>query len=353
MARLRFGFVGAGEIAVASAEAIAETTNASTAVVFDVRPELAADLAARSGARVAASLDELLSATDVDAVYICVPHFLHRDAAERATSAGKHVFIEKPMGVSVGDALAIADACRSRGLACGVPFVAREAPAYRAARVIVSSGSIGDVTGFTITFLADKPPSYWAAGWSGRVQDDWRTSWSTAGGGVLLMNAIHDIDAILSITGLEVERVATAITTPSGGPVEVEDTAVGILTCTGGALGGVEARAAVPGSSGPAARWVNRIYGTRGQLLLPSPWSDDGYALYTRTSAGWSEIEPEPSASARARAFEGFAAAVLAGSPPPVGAADGVRASRIVHAMYEAARRGDVVDVGGPAGRTG
>ncbi len=346
---LRFGFVGAGEVAVASAEAVREAPDAVLIAVFDVRADLAEDLAARSGGRAVVSLDDVLAAPDVDAIYICVPHFLHRDTAVRAAAAGKHVFVEKPMGVAPADAEAIVEACRDHGVACGVAFIVRETPAYHEAHDIVASGAIGDVTGFRITYRGDKPASYWTGGWSGRAAGDWRTSWSRAGGGVLLMNAIHDLDAILWITGLDVERVQGVIAT-TGGPVEVEDTALAILCCTGGALGSIEALAAVPGSEGPSPRWVNRIYGTQGQILLPTPWGDDDLALFTRRSGAWMEVAPKWRADARTLAFQAFAEAVLAGAEPPVSGADGVRASRLVHAVYEAARRGAVVDVRGATG---
>jgi UDP-N-acetyl-2-amino-2-deoxyglucuronate dehydrogenase len=343
MARLGFGFVGAGEIAVESAAAVGGSSNAALEAVFDVRPELAEDLAARWGGSAVASLDAVLAAPRVEAVYVCVPHSLHRDTAIRAAEAGKHVFIEKPMGVSPGDAEAIVEGCRRHGVACGVPFIAREVPAYRAARDTIASGRIGAVTGFRISFRADKPASYWSGGWSGRAPGGWRTTWAEAGGGVLLMNTIHDLDAILWITGLEVERVQAAIST-TGGSTEVEDTGLVILDCASGALGSIEALATLPGGEAPAARWANRIYGTDGQVLLSSPWTEDGLAVFTRAE-GWIEPELGPLADPRQRAFEGFAGAVLAGSEPPVGGADGLRASRLVHAMYEAARRGAALDV--------
>jgi predicted dehydrogenase len=343
MERLRFGFVGAGEIAVDSAAAVRGTSNATLVAVFDVRPELAEDLVARWGGRVAASLDVVIEAPDVDAVYICVPHFLHRGTALRAAEAGKHVFIEKPMGISPEDAEAIVEGCRRHAVACGVPFIVREAAAYRTARDVIGAGTIGEVTGFRISYRADKPVSYWRGGWSGRAPGGWRTTWSESGGGVLLMNTIHDLDAILWITGLEVERVQAAIAT-TGSPTEVEDTGLAIVTCATGALGSIEALATLPGGEAQTARWANRIYGTDGQVLLSSPWTEGGLAVFTRAE-GWTELELEPVADPRRRAFEGFAGAVLAGSEPPIGGADGIRASRLVHAMYEAARRGTAVDV--------
>jgi predicted dehydrogenase len=340
---LRFGFIGAGEIGLESAAAVHEAPSASLIAVFDVERGLATDLAERFGGRAAGSLDDLLADPNVDAVYVCTPHHLHRETAVRAAAAGKHVFVEKPMGVTVEDAQAIVGACEASGVACGVPFVAREAAAYSAARDVVASGAIGEVTGFRIAYRSDKPASYWTGGWSGRAPGDWRSHWSTAGGGVLVMNAIHDLDAVLWITGLEIERVHGVIATITG-PAEVEDVAIAILESAGGALGSIEGLAALPGGEGPGVRWINRIHGTDGQILLPSPWVTDGLALFRRPNGAWNEVPPDlDRATPRARAFEGFATAVLAGDEPPVPGRDGVRASRLIHAIYTAARsRGPV-----------
>jgi predicted dehydrogenase len=342
---LRFGFVGAGEIAVESAAAVRDAPSASLASVFDVDHGLAVDLAARFGGRVAGSLNELLADPAVDAVYVCVPHHLHRETARGAAIAGKHVFVEKPMGVSVADADAIVAACAAHRVSCGVPFVVREAPAYAAAHDLVASNAIGDVTGFRIAYRADKPASYWTGGWSGRADGSWRMRWSTAGGGVLMMNAIHDLDAILWITGLEIERVRGAMST-SRGPGEVEDVALAILDGAGDALGSIEALGALPGGEGPGVRWINRIHGTEGQILLPSPWGRDGLALFRRADEAWTEVPADPDRrEARSLSFDAFAKAVLAGDEPPVPGRDGVRASRLVHAIYEAARSNRAIEV--------
>jgi predicted dehydrogenase len=342
---LRFGFVGAGEVGVESAAAVRDARSASLVAVFDVDHGLATDLADRFGGRVTASLDDLLADPAVDVVYVCLPHHLHRETAVRAATAGKHVFVEKPMGVTVADAQTIVNACEAFGVACGVPFVAREAAAYSAARDLVASGAIGDATGFHITYRSDKPASYWTGGWSGRAAGDWRMHWSTAGGGVLIMNAIHDLDAVLWITGLEIERVHGSIATTAG-PAEVEDVVLAILECPGGELGSIEGLAALPGGEGPGIRWINRIHGTDGQILLPSPWVTDGLALFRRADGAWIEVPPDVRrGDARARAFERFATAVLAGDDPPVPGRHGVRASRIVHAIYSAARSGGPVEL--------
>jgi predicted dehydrogenase len=342
---LRFGFVGAGEIAVASAAAVRDAVHASLVSVFDIDTGLAADLVGRFGGRAAESLEQLLADPTVEAVYVCVPHHLHREAAVRAAAAGKHVLIEKPMGVSVDDAEAIVAACEASGVRCGVAFVVREAPAFAAARDLVTAGAIGDVTGFRITYRGDKPASYWTGGWSGRATGDWRMHWSSAGGGVLIMNAIHDLDAILWITDLEIERVHGAIAATTW-PGEVEDVALAILEASGGALGSIEALAALPGGEGPGVRWIDRIHGAEGQILLPTPWGEDAPALFRRADGQWIEVAADAArGDARARTFEKFASAVLRGEEPPIPGREGVRASRLVHAIYAAARSSGGVEV--------
>jgi predicted dehydrogenase len=341
---LRMAFVGAGEIAVESAAALAAAPSGRLVSVFDVDAGLAADLAERHAARTVPTLEALVEDVEVDAVYVGVPHAFHRDVAIEATRAGKHVFVEKPMGVSVEDAEAIVAACERAGVACGVPFVARWAPAYARAKELVISGAIGDVTGFSLAFRADKPASYWTGGWSGRATGDWRMRWASAGGGVLLMNAIHDLDAVLWITGLEIRRVLGAIATTSP-PAEVEDVGVAVLEAGGGVCGSIDARSAAPGGDAPDERWLNRIYGREGQILLPTPWGTDPLLVFRRADDRWTEIAGDEGAGARAAAFEAFASAVLAGAEPPVPGADGVRASRLIHAIYDSARSGAPVDL--------
>ena len=343
--RLGFGFVGAGEIAVASAAGVQAGQHGRLVRVYDAHAALAADLAARSGGTPAATLDELLADPQVGAVYICTPHFLHRPLAEQAAAAGKHVFIEKPAGVAPAETAAIIAACERAGVACGVPFVARYAPAYRAARALVQSGAIGAITGFRLCYRGDKPASYWSSGYSGRASSDWRQQRATAGGGVLIMNIIHDLDALLWITGLDVAQAQGLALSSAASPGDVEDHALALLRCTNGALGSIEALASLPGGGGPGQRWVNRIYGGDGQIVLPSPWGRDPLAIYTRAAGAWREQDADASADARQLAFDDFAAAVLAGAPVPVPGAAALRASQVIHAIYAAAGRGGPVAV--------
>jgi predicted dehydrogenase len=110
-------------------------------------------------------------------------------------------------------------------------------------------------------------------------------------------------------------------------------------------MGSLEALAALPGGQGPSHPWINRIYGRQGQILLPTPWGTGPLALFTRETGQWQEITPEATADARQLVFDEFAAAVLAGSPVPIPGEAGVKASSVIHAVYESARGGAPVAV--------
>jgi predicted dehydrogenase len=335
--QLGFGFIGAGEIAVASARAMSTSSYARLARVSDARLDLAADLAATYGGIPAGSVAEVLADPAVAAVYIATPHFLHRPLALQAAAAGKHVLIEKPMGLNPEEAQEIIDACRRAGVACGVPFVVRYAPAYREAYRLVHSGAIGQVTGFRIVYRGDKPRSYWDGGYSGRASSDWRQQYATAGGGVMIMNTIHDLDSLLWITGLNVEAVSGMLAHLDG-PGDVEEVALATLQCAGGALASIEASSSLPGGQGPTQPWVNRIYGTGGQIVLPNPWGVDPVMLFTRDSGQWTSVDGAAGADTRQQAIDEFAAAVLAGVAVPIPGEACLAASTIIHGVYTSAR---------------
>lgn len=328
--RLRFGFIGAGEIALQTAEAVAVAPAAELVAVADADPDLAGDLASRHGAAAVDSPDELLAREDVDAVYIAVPHFLHATLAAAAARAGKHVLLEKPAGLSAGDAERTVRAVRECGVTLSVPFVYRYAAAWRRAREIVADDRLGDIQGVRIPFAADKPASYWQGGYSGRSRSDWRTRRLQAGGGVLLMNLIHDIDAMRWATGLEAERVFAEYGTFAT-PVEVEDFLGAVVRYRGGAVGMIEAGSAVPGGAGPQGGGGHRVIGTDGQLLL-----DGGRLwLYTRAGGGWAEEQLAPGGDPRALLVEDYARALLAGGPPPIPDDAGLEALKVVSAAYQ------------------
>lgn len=341
--QLRIGMIGCGEIAVQTAKGIAGAAHAQHVMVMDVDERVARDLGDTYGVPATTSVDALLANPDVDAVYIAVPHYLHAPITLQALGAGKHVLLEKPIATTLRDADAIIAAAKQAGRTLSIAFTAQVDRTMQAARRLIAEGAIGKVIGTRIVYRSQKPESYWHGGYSGRIQTDWRTMKAKAGGGILIMNAVHDLNTLRFVTGLEVQRVAAEYDTFTT-PVEVEDFIAVTYRYANGAIGTVEAGSAVPG--GDPFKEASRIYGERGQITLGR--QPQIYVQEATAGLAAREWQPLPvpdsgPAGDRVAIADGFAAAVLTGKQPPVTAEDGRAALEIIVAAYQAGREHQVV----------
>jgi len=342
---LRIGIIGCGEIAMQTCQGIAAAPNASVAMLMDPKPELLSDLAEMFGAPTTTDVDEVLASADVDAVYIATPHNQHAPLGIRAAAAGKHVLVEKPIATTLADADALIEACREHGVTLGVAYPALVDGGMAAARDLVRGGALGEITAVRITVHADKPDSYWTGGYTRRVRTTWRTSKEEAGGGILIMNAVHDLNAVRWVTGLEVSRVYAECDTLAT-EVEVEDTVGAVLRYTNGAIGVIQAGSTMRGGAhddrpGP------RVYGTKGQMILtdhePLVWLVE--PLEGGVRGAWEPVRHSGPRGDRAEIVRRFAAAALAGEEPPSTGLDGRKALEIVLAAYRSGERHEPVSL--------
>ncbi len=146
---LSVGTIGAGQIAKGHLSAISQIDNIRPAVVMDVDAGRAEALAAECGARPCTSLEALLDDSEVQAVHVCSPHFLHADQVVAAAEAGKHVLVEKPMALTLPDCDRMVQACEAAGKVLMVGQVLRKYPAHLKVRQLIADGAIGKV-GHTI-----------------------------------------------------------------------------------------------------------------------------------------------------------------------------------------------------------
>ncbi|MBM3497587.1 MAG: Gfo/Idh/MocA family oxidoreductase [Armatimonadetes bacterium] len=119
--------------------------NARVVAVCDANAQRAADVGARFGAEVVrGGYEELFAREDIDAVSIALPDHLHRDAAEKAFAAGKHVLLEKPLATTVEDAQAIVAAQKASGKKLMVNWSNRWMLAFSQTKEALESGALGD-----------------------------------------------------------------------------------------------------------------------------------------------------------------------------------------------------------------
>ncbi|MHB1294886.1 MAG: Gfo/Idh/MocA family protein [Anaerolineae bacterium] len=344
---LRFGVIGCGEIAEQTCAGIDAAQNASIAMLMDSRPEVLSDLSELYTAPTTTNVADVFANPHVDAVYVATPHALHAALGIRAAEAGKHVLMEKPITTTLADADALIQACRANGVKLGVAFYGQVDAGLAAARDLVRAGMLGDIISVRIDALGDKPAHYWTSGYSQRVKTDWRQRKDQAGGGVLIMNAIHDLNTMRWVTGLEVTRVYAEMDTFAT-DVEVEDTAAAVLRLSNGAIGVIHAGSAMRGGAhqdmgGP------RIYGAKGQLILGgSATRVKPIVCLTEPTEGgrpgvWQELRFSGPQGDREQIVARFADAVLRGAEPPTTGEDGRKALEIVLAAYRSAETGQPV----------
>jgi predicted dehydrogenase len=242
----------------------------------------------------------VLEHPDVEVVSITLPNAMHREVALAAIAAGKHVWVEKPVGRGVQDTAAVAEAARRAGVVTGVGFCYRFAPAVQHARELIRAGAIGDVTHYRGVFLADYANRPDAAA-------SWRFFREDAGSGALgdLMAHVVDMTHFLvgpidRLNGRTATMIAQRPQLPVGEgthfsrvatdelvDVENEDWAGALFQFGDGTVGSLEASRVVVG---PRVQMRFEVHGTRGALSwelermnelerfqLSDDSADDGY----------------------------------------------------------------------------
>ena len=219
---------------------------------------------------------EVAADPDVAAVSIAAPNFLHREIGVAMAKAGKHIWIEKPVGLSADDARAVADAVKQAGVMGAVGFNYRNAPAVAAAKEMVESGELGIITHVRFRLFSD-----YAAHPEGALS--WRFERERGGSGVLGDLAAHGVDLARYVLGeIDALTADSAIflaerARPTGataghqratggelGPVENEDYVTSLVRFASGARGVLEAsRIAV----GEQNNYGFEIHGTKGAVF--------------------------------------------------------------------------------------
>ncbi|MDN3053547.1 Gfo/Idh/MocA family oxidoreductase [Streptomyces sp. SRF1] len=244
--------------------------------VADEVPGRAEEAAERYGfATAARDWHEIAADPRIRAVSVAAPNFLHREIGTAMARAGKHIWIEKPVGLTADDARAVAAAVAGAGVQGAVGFNYRNAPAVQTARAMIAAGEIGTVTHARIRLFSDYAAHPEAA-------LTWRYERARGGSGVLGDLASHgvdlarfllgEIDALTADTAVFVPERArpagataghTRATGGEPGPVENEDYVSCLLRFASGARGVLEACRV---SVGEQNTYGFEIHGTKGAV---------------------------------------------------------------------------------------
>jgi len=220
---VRVGFVGAGGIANAHMNALQVVEDVQIAAVCDVAKERAESAAARFVARAYGDHREMLDAEKLDALYVCVPPFAHEDQELIAASKGIHLFVEKPVAVTIEKAREIRESIRRSGIIAAVGYHWRYQSNTDRAREILQGKQIGMVLG------------YWLGGFPGVAW--WRRMEQS--GGQMVEQTTHIFDLARYLCG-DVTEVYAAYANRSSKDIpefNIHDVGAATLKFASGAIG--------------------------------------------------------------------------------------------------------------------
>ena len=220
---LKVGLLGAGRIGWVHAKAITTHAGSALVAVSDHFPESAEKLAAEFECD-ARSTDDIIADPAIDAVLIATSTDTHSDLMEKATQAGKAVFCEKPVDLSLERARACQKVVTETGKPVMIGFNRRFDPSFNALKKALDAGEIGRAELLSITSFDPAPPP---------------VSYVKVSGGLFRDMMIHDFDMsqfLLGATPVNITAVGTSIVDPEIGAAGDVDTAVVTMTYADGRI---------------------------------------------------------------------------------------------------------------------
>ena len=344
MAKARIAVIGAGLIGRKHIDVLRTTRGGyELAAVCDPAPEAAVE-AQRLGYPIYEAAEALLDHVEIDGAVVAVPNQMHTSIGLTCIERGLPIILEKPVADSVGEALRLVEASERAGVPVLIGHHRRHNPIMRKAAEILQTGELGTLVAATVVWMCHKPDDYFDVAWR-----------REAGGGPVLLNAIHDIDCLRMLCG-DIESVqAAASSAVRGHPVE--DTAAAVLRFESGMLGTlVVSDAAATSWAWETTSRENPFYpaepgdciqiaGTRGSLAVPSlelRWYEGRRDWGLPLTARRLPYVPADPYEEQMRHF----AAVIAGTETPVlDARDGTKTLASTLAISEAARTGGPVQI--------
>ena len=370
-ARLRAAVIGTGFVGPFHVDAVRRTGLADVAAVVGSNPERTAARADALGVpKGTTDVDAVLSDPEIDVVHVCTPNDSHVDLARRSLEAGKHVVVEKPLALTLGDALDLGRLAAASGRHAMVAFTYRGYPMVRRARQLVADGELGTLRLIHGAYLQD---------WLAEETDyNWRLEPASGASRAVADIGSHWVDTAEFVSGRRVTAVladfatfmtsrqrpttsSAAFESASGEREAVtitsEDAATILLRFDDGSRGAVVISQVSPGRKNafgleiagshaslaweqerPESLWIGSRREARRLQREPDATSSGVPSLPAGHPEGWAEALRD--------VLRPFYGAIADGSAPPTDGraapyptlADGVRAVAVVEAVVASVR---------------
>ncbi len=214
--------IGCGVISTNHIKPLLENEATELVAVCDIIEERAQARAEMGKCAWYTDYHKMLDELKPDAVHLCLPHYLHSIVAIDCMRAGADVLCEKPMAVSYEEAVRMKQSSEETGRRLGIIFQNRYNAENEAIYAALRSGEMGKLIALRGEVCWHRDQAYYNSG-------AWRSDYATAGGGVIINQAIHTLDLLRYFAGSEVADVRATVSHHGETTAEVEDTAEGLI----------------------------------------------------------------------------------------------------------------------------
>lgn len=334
--KIRWALIGLGRHAEKIGRAIHASRNGILAAVCSKNRERAEYFSKIYKTRAYTSYAKLLQDPAIDAVFIASPNHQHKEHVIRAARAKKHILCEKPLALNYQDAYLMTKAAAQNGVKFSVGFHLRHHPVHQEARKIIHSGRIGKPVFIKIDWSvgergAQPPPRY-----HGHMS--WRNDPKKSGGGALMARGVHMFDILRFLTGKDAKEII-ALREPNH-KKEVDALALAFIRF-GSFTASLSTSRIIPDS-------INEIvvYGNRGRLRLPEPFSTDSTGrLEITTGKGKSVKTYKKKYDVYQKEIEDFGELMRGKKKISAGARDGLASVALTDAFSESVRKSKMVPI--------
>ncbi|HEX7064005.1 MAG TPA: Gfo/Idh/MocA family oxidoreductase [Bacillales bacterium] len=331
MKPLNIGVIGCGSIAThRHLPEYADQNDVNIVAVCDIVEERADERAKTYGAKAYYDYKELLKNSEVDAVSVCLPNYLHAPVSIDALNAGKHVLCEKPMATSKKEAEAMIQAASDNNRKLMIAHNQRFVPSHEKAKQLIKDGAIGKVYSFRTTFGHGGPE-----GWSMDGKDSWFFKKEQAFIGAMGDLGVHKSDIIRFLLDEEVVEVSAMVETSAKSDTDVDDNAVCILKTENGVIGTLTASWSYVSQEDNSTI----IYGEKGILRLED---DPAYSLIAQYQNGETvkyelgQIQSnDEGGQTSSHVIEHFVSCIVNDLPSPVSGEEGMKSLEVILAALK------------------
>jgi len=229
MNRLRVAVIGCGRISSRHLEAIIALECSELVAVCDIKKEIVEKTAEKYSVKAYTDYKLMIDELNLDAVHICLPHYLHTNVACYAMEHGVNVLSEKPMSINYLDAVNTVALAKEKGLKYGVIFQCRYNTPSQLVKKRITDGKLGNVKCGRVVLTWSRSDDYYDS-------SDWKGTWDKEGGGVVIDQVIHSLDLANWFVDSEPSEIQSSLHNRNHKKMIVEDSAEGLIKYKNGAL---------------------------------------------------------------------------------------------------------------------